>query len=349
MKKILLIALAIVLISCKEEPKDYATLSGKITDKNSDSLLIRSRTYSKTIHVNEDGSFKDTLKVESGIYNLFDGKASTFLFLKNDANISLTANANELDKTITYKGKNSETSNYIAKKILIQREEFNPELLNLNEEAFKAKIEHIHSRFSDLLNNSENIDSTVYSNEKHSIDIMKEGFFNAYNQQKSKVSEYDEFIGKPSPEFVNYENYNGGTTSLKDLKGKYVYVDVWATWCGPCKREIPFLKEIETKYHDKNIEFVSISVDNGRGFKGNSPEERFAASKEGWKKMISDKNMSGIQLFADNGWKSDFVKGYKISGIPRFILIDPKGNIVDANAPRPSSPKLTELLDKLNI
>ena len=64
--------------------------------------------------------------------------------------------------------------------------------------------------------------------------------------------------GAPSPSFVDYENYNGGKTSLADLKGKYVYIDVWATWCGPCKAEIPSLKKIEKEYHGKNIAFVSV-------------------------------------------------------------------------------------------
>ena len=72
--------------------------------------------------------------------------------------------------------------------------------------------------------------------------------------------------GNPSPKF-NYENHKGGTTSLDDLKGKFVYIDVWATWCGPCKAEIPFLKEVEKKYHGKNIEFVSISIDNEKNTK----------------------------------------------------------------------------------
>ncbi len=139
--------------------------------------------------------------------------------------------------------------------------------------------------------------------------------------------------GNPSPAF-NYENHKGGTTSLADLKGKYVYVDVWATWCGPCKAEIPYLKQVEKEYHDKNVEFVSISIDVKKDY-------------EKWKAMVSEKELGGIQLFADNDWKSDFVTAYKINGIPRFILIDPDGNIVSADAPRPSNPILKEKLNTL--
>lgn len=142
--------------------------------------------------------------------------------------------------------------------------------------------------------------------------------------------------GKPSPKFVNYENYKGDTTSLDDLKGKYVYIDVWATWCGPCIREIPALKEVEKQYHDKNIEFVSISIDK-------------VSDHEKWKTMVAEKELGGIQLFADNDWNSGFVKDYQITGIPRFILIDPDGNIVKQNAPRPSNPKLIELFNELKI
>ena len=142
--------------------------------------------------------------------------------------------------------------------------------------------------------------------------------------------------GETSPKFVNYENYKGGTTSLDDLKGKFVYVDVWATWCGPCKAEIPFLKEVEKQYHGKNIEFVSLSVDK-------------AADHGKWKTMIAEKELGGIQVFANKSWDSEFVQDYLIKGIPRFILIDPQGNIVSSNAPRPSSPKLVEMFNENNI
>ena len=63
--------------------------------------------------------------------------------------------------------------------------------------------------------------------------------------------------------------------------------------------------------------------------------------------MVSEKKLSGIQLFADNDWNSKFVKDYYINGIPRFILIDPNGNIVTPDAPRPSNPKLKEMLNGL--
>jgi len=139
--------------------------------------------------------------------------------------------------------------------------------------------------------------------------------------------------GSPSPTFA-YENNKGGTTSLADLKGKNVYIDVWATWCGPCIREIPHLKEIEEEYSGKDIAFISISIDVQK-------------DHDKWKKMIEAKELGGTQLFADNNWKSKFVTDYAISGIPRFILIDKEGNIVSANAPRPSSDAIGPLFDSV--
>lgn len=142
--------------------------------------------------------------------------------------------------------------------------------------------------------------------------------------------------GNPSPKF-NYENHKGGTTSLDDLKGKFVYIDVWATWCGPCIEEIPFMKKIEQKYHGKNIAFIGLSVDDKK-------------DTEKWKKFVSQRELQGIQLHADNAFQSKFIEDYAIDAIPRFILIDPKGNIVAGDAPRPSDEEqLTKLFTELGI
>ncbi len=166
---------------------------------------------------------------------------------------------------------------------------------------------------------------TASTNEEHKKDIKEK---------------YDKLIkvskGQPSPTFENYENYDGSTISLNDLRGKYVYVDVWATWCGPCKREIPYLKEITEQFKDKDITFVSMSIDN--------PKDH-----DKWQEMVAQENLKGVQIFAPNAWESDFVQDYSILGIPRFILIDKDGMIVNSNAPRPSSEELSDLLKSLNI
>lgn len=157
---------------------------------------------------------------------------------------------------------------------------------------------------------------------------------NAKNELK-QIHENNKMMASnaTAPDF-NYVNVNNRKVALKDLRGKYVYIDVWATWCGPCKAEIPFLQKVEKDYHDKNISFVSLSVDR-------------QSDKGKWEKYVREHNLGGIQVIADKDFESEFVKKFNIAAIPRFILIDPKGKIVSGNALRPSDPELRVLLDKL--
>ena len=159
-------------------------------------------------------------------------------------------------------------------------------------------------------------------------------FYNTnYEREHQKVVAFKK--GAVSPKF-SYPDTNGKIISLDDLKGKYVFIDIWATWCGPCIREIPYLKEIHEAYENKGIDFVSLSIDDQE-------------DKEKWLKMIKDQNLPGTQLLADNGYNSEFLKAYNVSAIPRFILIDKEGNILDADAPNPSDPRLKEILNNLNL
>jgi len=337
MKKIIyVLSIALAIAACSENaPKDYVTFSGKITNQNSDSLIVRSRTFSKKIMVNPDGTFSDTLKVETGNYNVYDGTEGTTIYLKNGFEIHMTIDTKEFDESVAYTGIGAEASNYLAKKALMQEEELsNESMFNLDSAAYKLKTATIIAKFDDLLKNTQNLDSTFIAQQNLQLESFSQYLTKAYDEKMY----LNTVLGKgvASPKFVNYENYKGGTTSLDDLKGKYVYIDVWATWCGPCKAEIPFLKEVEEAYQGKNIQFLSISVDR-------------AKDHDTWKQMIEEKELGGIQLFADNDWNSDFVQAYKINGIPRFILIDPAGNIVSSDAPRPSSDELKVLLEELSL
>lgn len=152
---------------------------------------------------------------------------------------------------------------------------------------------------------------------------------------REKMESIGSFVnGSPAPNFELLDN-NDKKVTLEDFKGKYVYIDFWATWCKPCIGEIPSLKKMEEKFKDKNIVFLSISVDNQK-------------DTAKWKKFIIDKELHGPQLIGDNGWESKISKEYTLQSIPRFVLIDTEGFLVDINAPRPSDSKLAKMLNKLD-
>lgn len=142
---------------------------------------------------------------------------------------------------------------------------------------------------------------------------------------------YDPNEGKIAADFT-YPDVNGKMVSLSDFKGKVVLVDVWASWCSPCRQEIPYLKKLEQEMHDKDVVFIGVSMDVEK-------------DKEKWKNMLRKEELNGVQLFA-NGFQSKIAGDYKITGIPRFMVFDRVGDIVALNAPRPSNPALKTLLEK---
>ena len=136
--------------------------------------------------------------------------------------------------------------------------------------------------------------------------------------------------GKPAPAFTLLD-INGNNVSLSDFRGKYVFIDFWATWCGPCRAEIPAYKQLVADYKGRNIVFISMSVDK---------------DKAAWEKMVNEDNFDWIQLHDPQTIKAN--KKYLVMYIPTFTLIDPEGNIVNARCARPSNPETRKLLDAQN-
>jgi thiol-disulfide isomerase/thioredoxin len=155
---------------------------------------------------------------------------------------------------------------------------------------------------------------------------------------KTKVEDFETKIrptGAGAPGFnFTFRDINDKDVSFTDFRGKIVYIDVWATWCAPCKQEMPFLKELEEEFKGEDIEFVSISLDKPKAHKK-------------WKKFVKDHELSGVQLFAEKAFESTIAKDYKINSIPRFLLFDKEGTIINTDAKRPSDPDLKKILKKL--
>ena len=302
----------------------------EIANRNGDVIYINTNTNKtvKEIKVNDKGIFEATFEVADGDYMMYDGAEYAQLFLKDGYDLKLKMDAAAFDESIVFTGKGAAENNFLAQTTLLE-EKLNPtELLALGEAEFNKAVDLKQKEDTERLQKA-NLDPKFTESQKQSIVQNLMGLKQYYNQKLVANK-----LNNSASATFDYENHKGGKTKLEDLRGKYVYIDVWATWCGPCRAEIPFLKKVEEKYHGKNIEFVSISVDVDK-------------DHEKWVNFVKEKELGGMQLFADKNWNSEFMKSYNINSIPRFILLDPKGNIISSDAERPSSPALQTQLDKL--
>lgn len=336
MKKIIWIVVTLLVVSCNNEVKNYVTLEGTLKTKGIGKITIQGRGFSKEITVDSSGNFSDTLRVTDGVHAIVNGNDRITLYLKNGYNLNLVFKGEKFSEGISFKGNGSETNNFMEnKRSFFMSNLANPKTyFKLDTEAYEAKVIEAKSLLKGYKDQAVKLDSVIEKMDARNDEMFFNYIENNYEKMHKNIVRFSK--GNISPVFTNYENNEGGTTSLKDLKGKYVYIDIWATWCAPCKAEIPHLKLLEKEFHNKNIEFVSISVDK-------------PATHETWKNMIKEQELGGVQLFADKDFESDFITEYGINAIPRFILLDPEGNIVDSDAKRPSDPELKESFIELGI
>ncbi|MBR5594272.1 MAG: TlpA family protein disulfide reductase [Bacteroidaceae bacterium] len=139
----------------------------------------------------------------------------------------------------------------------------------------------------------------------------------------SYVEEYlkrkSALVGADFPKEVVLVNPEGAVVDFSKFKGKYVYVDLWASWCGPCCREVPYLQALEKELEGGNVVFVSISTD---------------ADSDSWKAKLKELNMHGNQLHDRDG---SLGKALNVGGIPFFVIYDKEGKLHTYGAQRPST------------
>lgn len=137
--------------------------------------------------------------------------------------------------------------------------------------------------------------------------------------------------GQQAPDF-EFTTIEGKKMKLSDLKGKVVYLDFWASWCGPCMQEVPHAQKLEEHFSGRDVVFLNISLDE---------------KAEAWKNAIKKKQIQGMHTRQDGGWKAPVAVQYGIQGIPAYFLIDKNGKIVTETTPRPSeTEEVTALIEK---
>ena len=138
---------------------------------------------------------------------------------------------------------------------------------------------------------------------------------NAYLGQKLKTTidnRKKTAIGGVAPDFT-LPNPDGKNISLVDYRGKYVLLDFWASWCGPCLREVPNVKKVYDEYHPKGFEILSISLDD---------------KKENWVNAIDKHELNWDHVSSLQGWQCPVAKLYSVSGVPAMFLLDKEGKIL---------------------
>ncbi len=150
-----------------------------------------------------------------------------------------------------------------------------------------------------------------YVNYSNSLKLKKE-------EEKKKAEVVNQFApGKKAPEFEELTSDRKTTLKLADLKGKYVLIDFWASWCGPCRKENPNVVKTYEKYKDKGFTVLSVSLDS---------------DKDKWLGAIQADKLSWPNHVSDlGGWNSKVPRMYNVSSIPFTVLLDKEGNIIQTN------------------
>ena len=201
------------------------------------------------------------------------------------------------------------------------------EQLRLLQEQFKTldlRIEVTNRIIENYLRNYSYSDENYSRLEKLTAELPnRENILKRYRAKQYSI------IGAPIPD-VSFEDKNGNKHKLSDFKGKYIYIDLWASWCSPCVGEVPYLQNLEKKLKNKNVVFVSISLDSHRSE---------------WEQKMEQLKMHGNQWRATD---DTFAGMLNVNGIPHFLIYGKDGRLLEYKTLRPSDSKILEKLESLH-
>ncbi len=152
---------------------------------------------------------------------------------------------------------------------------------------------------------------------------------------KASEKKTEKTIAKTTNSYPVLTNQEGKEVYIDQFKGKVVYIDFWASWCGPCRQQFPFSKKLHDSMSKKELDkivFLYISIDDNEAT---------------WKKAIEQNNLQGVNAISRGGWSSEVCKFFNITSIPRYMILNKSGKVVEQDAKRPADETLRDDLLKL--
>lgn len=354
-------------IGSKNDPATEGyTIQGKLQNAASGDIYLselgeQQFVFRDTAQVGPDGSFAFSGKdADPGIYRISLSDKNMFLLVIDTPRIEVEADARDLRKTFVVKG-SPETG--ILKQLLSQMDGMQQQGASL-EQRFRAaqaagkedSLALLQEKFMSLqADNSKQVKRIIRNNANSFVATFataslvnpEEDFAFADSMaaifEKSKPeSPYTKAlltrlgalrstaVGTAAPD-ISLPSPEGKEVALSSLKGKYVLVDFWASWCGPCRQENPNVVRMYNKYKDKGFEIFGVSLDENR---------------DKWLKAIAMDKLTWPHVSDLKGWNSAAAQLYNIQAIPQTVLLDKEGKIIAKNLRGQAlEDKLASLLD----
>jgi len=350
MKKLALAAGALMVLfsACKQTGGDSYTITGDVKGLKDNALYLSFQQNDSakvdTIHV-KDGKFEFTGKAPAtpvfGQVVTQDGTHGFPVFLE-PGGIQVTGNADSAQYIVSGTPNNNALKEMMdAQKPMMQKmKAFQQEYMSARMANDTAKVAALESEYDGLQKEMDGVMKTfVSSHPKALISAMllqqlstslataeSEKLFNGLDTSVQHgefgkmiadklAADKKTDIGQPAPDFTE-NDVNGNPVSLASFKGKYVLVDFWASWCGPCRQENPNVVKAYNQYKNKNFTILGVSLDED-------------SSK--WKEAITQDKLAWNHVSDLKGWKNAAAQEYGVQAIPANFLLGPDGKIIGKN------------------
>ena len=348
-RSVLILLSVFVIYSCSEKNGGQITISGQYGEaEENDKLYLElfSPFESKLVDsviVDKEGNFSMKIEIsEPAMYRLILKNGQTVNMILNDTDVKIVKKEN--DTPVPYVAEGSRDTDFMTK-LVARKKEMGVEVEKINQQYMNANMDGDQELMNKIRNDYGQIHTTYVKQLKEDIWKMDHSIAGIIGLQfiKQKEPEIDFMdslatkyqkqlpnsmytknlvervnslkklaIGSPAPE-IELPDVNGGKIKLSSLKGKYVLIDFWASWCRPCREENPNVLKIYNEYKDQGFEIYGVSLDQ---------------KKEPWIQAIKTDNITWLQVL-DN--ESEAAQVYQVLSIPSTYLIDPDGNIAAKN------------------